>query len=218
MGETRRIEAIHTLISTFVIAYVVAIEKLLMTNTVISPYADQLLAFLTSIGFYRILFIIAFWIANRNAFALRLLWGKEYVHGLWTYSYDFKGEKRFGIWRIVQTIYGVSITGYGLDAQKKIRSTFKSITPLINNQGLYEIVFLRTITSQPDRQHIAKATLYLDTFKKGRLHAAPTVIRSQSLIFGGLESGMTHIDVIARKHDNAVSEDQIVAEVDTSKA
>lgn len=155
---------------------------------------------------------------NRSNFLLKFLWGKEYINGIWTYSYELNGERRFGVWRIAQDVYGVSITGYGLDKHKKIRSTSKSITPLFNNQGLYEMTFLRTVVTAPDRQHIAKTTFYLDNFKRGKLHSAPKVMRAQSIIFGGPEGGTSHVDVLARKQDGAETEEEAVARIDVRKA
>jgi hypothetical protein len=218
MNTTARLESLHIIISTIVITYVAAIQKLFATNVLIDPYVDQLVAWTTSLGFYRFLWVIALWLANHNTRVLKLLWGSEYIHGIWTYSYEFNGERRYGIWRIIQTVNHVSITGYGVDDNHKMRSTFKSITPLVNNQGMYEIVFLRTVVTDPDRQHIAKTTLYLDTLSKGRLHAAPKVIRSQTIILGGPESGISHVDVVVRKQEGAASEDDIVASLCRSNA
>lgn len=115
----------------------------------------------------------------------------------------------------MQNIEGVSITGYGLDHDLKIRSTFRSISPLFKNQGVYEILSLRSIVSEPDRQHVTKTTLFFDNFKKGAFNSAPTTIRAQTLILGGAESGMSHVDVCVTKQKGAVSETEILSDLRT---
>lgn len=207
----QRTERLHILISIIVIAYLVVIQEFLAKNVLFNPLADQIFVFLTSIGFYRLLVIFVFWLANRSNLILRMTWGKEYLNGIWTYKYDIDGKEYMGIWRISQSLYDVSITGYGLDEDLKIRSTFRSITPLFRNQGLYEIVFLRSIVSEPDRQHIAKTSLFFDNFKRGRLMSAPNTIRAQTLILGGPESGTSHVDIRVIKHGRATSEQEVLA-------
>jgi hypothetical protein len=207
----QRVESLHALVSVVVISYVVLIQKHLAAVTIFDPYLDQAFALLTSIGFYRILILAGFFITNRSNTMLRLLWGKEYINGIWTYAYEIGGQRRYGIWRIYQTIEGVSITGYGLDAELKIRSTFRSISPLFSNQGLHEIIFLRGIVSDPDRQHVAKTTIFLDNFRRGRFTSAPRALRAQTVILGGPETGTSHIDVCATKQEGVASEHQALA-------
>jgi hypothetical protein len=145
---------------------------------------------------------------------LKLYWGRLYLAGLWSYTYKKRGESKsyFGVWRFEQDLFKTSVVGFGLDENFEERSTVRSVTDLIENRGLYEIVNLRRDSVDPGREYYSTTAMTFDRNERSIFARHPIKIRAQTIIYGGALTGDIHKDVFI-KHENAKSEDDVIDEL-----
>jgi hypothetical protein len=101
------LEKVNILILLVTITYIMALSSLLSTIDDIPTQVAWLITFLTSVGLFRLLIILVYWLINRSDLLLALYHREKFVKGLWTYSYEANGKCHSGIWRISQ---GVALT------------------------------------------------------------------------------------------------------------
>jgi hypothetical protein len=146
-----------------------------------------------------LLIILVYWLIRPPTRCWPLYHQGRFLKGLWTYRYEVDGVPHMGIWRISQDLASISITGYGIDAQGRIDSHFRSISQLFEHQGVEEIMFARTDTSSGD-EHFAKTTLYVDTLGRSNWRSGPTFMRATIYALRPRrEGGIRHADIILRR-------------------
>ena len=205
-------EKINIAILVATVSYIIAINDLLSRTGSIEPSTRWIITFLTSIGLFRLLFVLVFWIIKRSDTLLAIYHRERFLKGLWTYRYEIDGQAHLGIWRIGQDLSSISITGYGIDPSGKIDSHFRSISQLFEHQGVDEIMFSRTDNESGD-DHFAKTTLYIDRMSRPSWFSGPTFMRVQSVLYGFEEAGIRHADLILQRAEDGQSEAQIVQEL-----
>ena len=205
-------EKINIAILVATVSYIIAINDLLSRMDSIEPSTRWIITFLTSIGLFRLLFVLVFWIIKRSDTLLAIYHRERFLKGLWTYRYEIDGQAHLGIWRIGQDLSSISITGYGIDPSGKIDSHFRSISQLFEHQGVDEIMFSRTDNESGD-DHFAKTTLYIDRMSRPSWFSGPTFMRVQSVLYGFEEAGIRHADLILQRAEDGQSEAQIVQEL-----
>ncbi|MDJ0993875.1 MAG: hypothetical protein QNI90_09900 [Dinoroseobacter sp.] len=206
------LEKINIAILLVTISYVIAINTVLVQVDEIEPALRWFITFLTSVGLFRLLIILIFWVIRSSDTLLAIYHRGRFLKGLWTYEYEVNGETHIGIWRIAQDLSSISITGYGVDAKGQIDSHFRSISPLFEHQGVDEIMFART-DSASGEEHFSKTTLYVDWIGRSDWRSGPGFMRAQSVLYGHTEAGVRNADIILRRVERGESEAQIVKDL-----
>ncbi len=206
------LEKINIAILLATITYIIAINNLLTATGEISPALRWFITFLTSVGLFRLLIILIYWIVRASDTLLAVYHRGRFLKGLWTYRYEVEGVPHTGIWRIEQDLSSISITGYGIDARGRIDSHFRSISQLFEHQGVDEIMFARTDT-RTGEEHFAKTTLYIDRLGRPNWRSGPSFMRAQSVLYGHDEDGVRHADIVLRRAPPGNDEARIVDDV-----
>lgn len=206
------LEKVNIAILLATITYIITINSLLSGTDQIGPGLRWFITFLTSVGLFRLLIILTYWVIRSSDTLLAVYHRGRFLKGLWTYRYEVKGIPHQGIWRISQDLASISITGYGIDANGRIDSHFRSVSPLFEHQGVDEIMFARTDTVSGD-DHFAKTTLYVDKLGRPNWRSGPTFMRAQSILYGHEEGGVRHADIILLRAGRSQSEARIVEEM-----
>ncbi|MDX8351023.1 hypothetical protein [Cognatiyoonia sp. IB215182] len=208
------LEKVNIVILLVTISYIMALSNLLAGLDQIEPQMRWLITFFTSVGLFRLLILLIHWLIRSSDALLALYHRTRFLKGLWTYSYDVNGQRHYGIWRIAQDVASLSITGYGVDADGKMDSHFRSISQVFEHQGVDEIMFARTDIASGD-EHYSKSTLYIDPFSRRSWLSGPTDIRAQSVLYGSNEDGVRHAELVLRRADKGLSEAEIVEKLKT---
>lgn len=203
------LEKVNILILLVTISYIMAVSHLLSEIDDIQPHVGWLITFFTSVGLFRLLILLVYWLIHRSDALLALYHRNRFVKGLWTYSYDANGRRHFGIWRISQDVATLSVTGYGVDADGKMDSFFRSISQPFEHQGVDEIMFARTDIESGD-EHYSKTTLYIDPNSRRTWLSGPTDIRAQSVLFGYDEDGVRNAELVLQRVDKGLSEREVI--------
>lgn len=206
------LEKINLAILLATISYVIAINDALARVDQIEPAIKWFITFLTSVGLFRLLIILVYWLIRSSDTLLAIYHRGRFLKGLWTYRYDINGEQHMGVWRIAQDLSSISITGYGIDATGHIDSHFRSISQLFEHQGVDEIMFSRTDTESGE-DHFAKTTLYVDRSSRPNWRSGPGFMRAQSVLYGHSEAGARYADIILRRVEPGKSEAEIVEDL-----
>ena len=206
------LEKVNIAILLATITYIIAINNLLSAADQLDAGLRWFITFLTSVGLFRLLIILTYWVIRSSDPLLALYHQGRFLKGLWTYRYEVDGVPHMGIWRISQDLSSISITGYGIDTSGRIDSHFRSISQLFEHQGVDEIMFARTDTASGD-DHFAKTTLYVDRLGRPNWRSGPTFMRAQSVLYGHDEGGVRHADIILRRARPGLSEARIVEEM-----
>ncbi|MEL6782147.1 MAG: hypothetical protein AAFO51_07195 [Pseudomonadota bacterium] len=209
MSAMNILEKVNIIILLVTISYIMALSNLLSNINDIQPHVGWLITFFTSIGLFRLLILLVYWLINRSDALLALYHRNKFVKGLWTYTYEANGKTHFGIWRIFQDVASLSITGYGVGEDGKMDSHFRSISQPFEHQGVDEIMFARTDVASGD-EHYSKSTLYIDPLSRRSWLSGPTDIRAQSVLYGYEEDGIRHAELVLRRAEQGLSEREIV--------
>ncbi|WP_413720231.1 hypothetical protein [Silicimonas sp. MF1-12-2] len=208
------LEKVNILILLITISYIMALSNLLANIDDIQPQVGWLITFFTSVGLFRLLILLVYWLIRRSDALLALYHRNRFVKGLWTYGYEVNGKRHFGIWRISQDVASLSITGYGVDANGNMDSFFRSISQPFEHQGVDEIMFARTDIESGD-EHYSKTTLYIDPMSRRSWLSGPTDIRAQSVLYGYDEDGVRHAELVLQRAENSLSEREIIERLRT---
>jgi len=208
------LEKVNIFILLITISYIMALNNLLAGVDQIEPQMRWFITFFTSVGLFRLLILLIHWLIRSSDALLALYHRSRFLKGLWTYSYEVNGQQHYGIWRIAQDVASLSITGYGVDANGKMDSHFRSISQVFEHQGVDEIMFARTDIASGD-EHYSKSTLYIDPVSRRSWLSGPTNIRAQSVLYGYNEDGVRHAELVLRRADNGLSEAEIVEQLKT---
>jgi hypothetical protein len=209
--------------STIDVTVMLIVVTVAVTLQRIIPEVENSLLFVTvsvftARGVYELLIQGIYWAIRSSDRLLRLFWGRLYIAGVWSYTYELAGRKYRGVWHIEQDDRSTKVTGFGLQADMKLRTVVRSVSPLIEEQGAYFILNDRIefapgppVTVPVDAATAAeprfneseptysKTTLFFDG------HRAPRTMRAFTFIFGGPSNGQIHADVVFRKLDGCES-------------
>lgn len=203
------LEKVNILILLATISYIMALSNLLADIDGIRPQVRWFITFFTSVGLFRLLILLVYWLIHNSDALLALYHRNKFVKGLWTYSYEAHGKRHVGIWRISQDVTSLSITGYGVDDEGKMDSYFRSISQPFEHQGVDEIMFARTDIASGE-EHYTKATLYIDPLSSRSWWSGPADIRAQSVLYGYDEDGVRHAELVLQRAEKGISEREIV--------
>jgi hypothetical protein len=214
---TERIQRLNLVVLIIVVLYTISIERILLNAQVTSPVVTALFTFLTSVGFYRILLEIVFFLIGNLEFFLRIYWGKIYVNGLWSYSYTLEGHDvtdktvYIGIWRFEQNLYETKVVGFGLTNEFVPRSRVRSVTDMICYNGAYEFVNMRNDSIDALNEFYSRTTMFFE-LSKNRFFRYPIRMRGKTIMYGGPLSGRVCNNVFIR-HESARTEEDVIEEL-----
>jgi len=203
------LEKVNILILLVTISYIMALGNLLSSIEYMQPQVRWMITFFTSIGLFRLLILLVYWLINRSDALLALYHRNKFIKGLWSYSYEVNGQRHFGVWRVAQNVASMSITGYGVDAYGRMDSHFRSISQVFEHQGVDEIMFARTDIESGD-EHYSKLTLYIDPLSRRSWLSGPTDIKAQSVLYGYEEDGVRHAELVLRRAGKGLTERDVV--------
>ena len=203
------LERVNIAILLVTISYIITLDNFLADIDEISLQMRWFITFFTSVGVFRLLILLIYWMIRRSDLLLSVYHRNRFLKGLWTYSYEANGKRHFGIWRIAQDVTGLSITGYGVNENGTMDSHFRSISQIFEHQGVDEIMFARTDVESCD-EHYSKSTLYIDPHSRRSFLSGPTEIRAQSVLYGYEEDGVRHAELSLRRAEKGLSENEIV--------
>ena len=169
------------------------------------------LTLLSATGLYLILIKLLLTIISNVDFFMKMYWGELYLNGFWSYEYTREGKKYFGIWRIIQDLDSIRIMGLGLNDDFLPRTTVRSISPLISEQGIYYVLNVKSELASTDGFIIpvySKTTLTLGARKT--IFSLVTNIRATTEVYGGKSNGHLHSDVLFSKHLDVKSEEDVI--------
>ena len=208
------LEKVNILILLVTISYIMTLSNLLSNIDDIQPQVRWLITFFTSVGLFRLLILLVYWLIHSSDALLALYHRNKFLKGLWTYSYEANGKRHFGIWRISQDVASLTITGYGVDEGGKMDSHFRSTSQPFEHQGVDEIMFARTDLAVGD-EHYSKSTLYIDPLSRRSWLSGPTEIRAQSVLYGYEEDGVRHAELDLQRAERGLTEREIVERLRT---
>ncbi|MFN3172300.1 MAG: hypothetical protein ACE37E_16550 [Hyphomicrobiales bacterium] len=206
------LEKINMAILLATISYVIAIDTVLAGFSDLPTQMRWFITFLTSVGLFRILIVLVYWVITSSNALLALYHRGRFLKGLWTYAYDVDGKRHVGIWRVSQDLASISITGYGFDGNGAIDSRFRGISQIFAHQGVDEIMFART-DARSDSEHFSKTSLYIDGTSRSSLVSGPKLMRAHSILYGFEEDGARQADIVLKKAPAGKSEAEIVEEL-----
>ncbi|MFN3262146.1 MAG: hypothetical protein ACE37J_16460 [Pikeienuella sp.] len=96
------LEKVNIAILLATITYIIAINSLLSATEQIGPGLRWFITFLTSVGLFRLLIILVYWLIRVSDTLLAVYKQGRFLKRLWTYSYEIAGIPHIGIWRISQ--------------------------------------------------------------------------------------------------------------------
>lgn len=176
----------------------------------------QLVVIISAKGFYELVIVFIYWCINHNPLLLHAVWGALYLKGFWSYTYTLGGVEYFGVWEIDQDIDGHRVVGNGLDSQLHVRTIVRSVSPLIEEQGGFYFINIRNELHNENARVLSKTTLLLDRPSKfwGRVRS----MRATTEVFGGPSDGQLHPDVVFKKHFNASSIEDVIAQLNIDRS
>ena len=175
------------------------------------------ITFLASTAFYEILFRVFVYLFSNVLFLKKVIWGNLFLDGYWLYTYEIKGEKKYGAWCIKQDYNTTEVKGFGIAKDGTRRSDVQSVSQLLKRGNDYEIVNMRRDVIEGafgDNFNYSKTTLHLHSRKTFcNLFNYPTTITGVTIVYGGELSGNRHGKLIFTKSETAESENDIEEEV-----
>lgn len=139
----------------------------------------------------------------------KLYWGSLYLDGLWSYTSYSNGVDYFGVWRIEQDSLGIRVVAFGLDEQLRRRSTVKSVSDLLGDNGVFEIVNVRWDLAGGVRQQYSRSVLVPDLPVRHGIFRYPDVIRGETIIYGGADDSSVASNLRLRRRD-CRTEDELI--------
>lgn len=203
------LEKVNIAILLVNVFYIMALSNWLAEVEALRPMVRRFITFFISIGLFRLLILLIYWLIHRSEALLALCHRNRFLKGVWTCCYEANGKLHYGIWRIAQDVSSLSITGYGIYSSGKMDSHFRSISQVFEHQGVDEVMFARTDIASGD-EHYSKSTLYIDPLSRRSWLSGPTDIRAQSILYGHDEDGVRHAELVLRRAEKDLSESEVV--------
>lgn len=208
MPSSKR-ETLNNLVLLAVLLFALTINKIRPELQDSAWYVP--LSMLTATGAYVFAIRAIYFAVAHSDLLLRFYWGRLFLSGYWSYEYTRNGKNYSGIWKFEQDLDTIHVIGSGLNERFSPRTIVRSVSPLIQDQGVYWVLNVRTELdsgSGPIIPVYSKTTLMLDS-QKG---LSPVVtMRAITEIYGGSSSGHVHPDVLFHKHIKAKSYEDVIA-------
>lgn len=183
-----RIRRLHSVALLIILTYAVWIARVLAVKTFVNPYVDTFVAFITSVSFYQFIVSILCGIVEKFPLLMKIYWGKQYIHGFWSYWYvlenDESKEIHFGLWEIEQDLYSTSVVGFGLSNNYEIRSNVRSVTDFIDMDNCLEVINRRCDVQDSSKEVFSRTTMFFELERKGIIRC-PYRMKGKTYVYGG---------------------------------
>jgi hypothetical protein len=182
-------------------------------QTTFGAYYPYVFILASLIGYDLILKALIYAIDHLGIFK-KLYWGPLYLEGLWSYTSCSKETEFFGIWRIEQDVFETKVVAFGLDQNFRRRSTVKSVSDLLGEKGVFEIINERWDLEVGVRKQFSRTVLVPD--KAVRHHVVfryPDVLRGETIIYGGSEDSFIASDLRMKRRVDCATEDDLIAKL-----
>ena len=209
MNSRARFKAVCASVFALTVSVTLAANKALDFAVLFGRWAPLVLLILSLLGYGIILETILKAI-DRSAVLKKLYWGGHYLDGLWSYTSFSAGIEYFGIWRISQDSLGVRVVAFGLDDQFRRRSTVKSVSDLLGQDGVFEIINSRWDITDGVRTQYSRTVLVPDTPVRHGLFTYPDFIRGETIIYGGRDDSTIASDLRMRRRSDCKTEEELV--------
>lgn len=195
-------------------AIMLLVVFLAMQARVVLPDLDkspviQAIVIVSSKGVYELLIRGIYWLIDNSEFLMRVYLGHLYLRGLWSYEYTIDGRVFFGVWEFLQTAGSCQVVGNGLDADFRVRTIVRSVSPLIEEQGAYFVLNARNELTNGNARVFSKTTLLLDHPR--RAWGLVRSMRATTEVFGGPSDRQLHPNVVFTRHPKAQSIEDVAA-------
>jgi hypothetical protein len=212
--RTERLNTVNYVVLGLIIAYTIAAQNFVLAKPILGKFFDPAFVFATSIGFYNLIMKAAFFLISNVDILLRIYWGKLFLHGFWSYTYtvdsgaDAEDKIYFGVWRFEQSLYDTKVVGFGLTDDFRVRSRVRSVSDLLKNGEMYEIVNIRSDSIESAVDNYSRTSMFLE-LSKSFIFRYPNKIRGKTVVYGGIYSGRVYNTVFTRHIDAKTEEDVI---------
>ncbi|HMG46576.1 MAG TPA: hypothetical protein VK614_03850 [Allosphingosinicella sp.] len=214
----KRIRVLNSFALAIVVGYTGLASSFIAKQTVVDPFIDAAFVFLTSVGFYHIVIDIIYTAVGSIRPLLFLYWGKEYVDGLWAYSYTIEGDTTntiyFGLWRFEQDLYETKVIGFGLSDEFTARSRVRSVSDIMRDGSQCEFLNIRSDSVEPSGDYYSRTLMYFE-FSRRFLFKYPVRMRGKTVMYGGPRNGLVTNNYFIR-HPKARTEQDVIDELRAS--
>ena len=212
--KSERLNSLNYVVLSVVVIYTIFAQKFVIAKPILGAYFDPAFVLLTSVGFYNLLLKFMFFLFTNVPFLLQIYWGKIFVHGYWSYTYTVDGPTDaedkifFGVWRFEQSLYDTKVVGYGLHEDFRVRSRVRSVSDLIRNGEMYEIINIRSDSIESAVDNYSRTSMFFEMNRRS-LFKFPEIIRGKTVVYGGVYSGRVY-NTVFRRHNNAKTEQDVI--------
>jgi len=205
----RRLNAIALAVT---LTYALAAVQLVSKKTIVSPVVDAIFVYVTSAGFYKLIVDVLFRAVASSQILMRIYWGRLHIAGLWSYVYTVDGSPDktifFGVWRFEQNLYGTLVVGFGLTDDFQVRSHVRSVTDLLENGKVCELVNVRTDSVDSRSEYYSRTTMFFE-LSRSRMFRRPDRMRGKTYVYGGPLTGRICTNSFLRHNDARTEQDVI---------
>jgi hypothetical protein len=217
MNSRARFKAVCATVFAITVSVTLAVNNAYDFTTLFGGYSPLVLLILSLFG-YGVVLEAALFAINTSSPLKKLYWGSLYLDGLWSYTSFSDGREYFGIWRIEQDSLGIRVVAFGLNDEFRRRSTVKSVSDLLGDSGVFEIVNARWDLTFGVRTQYSRTVLVPDKSVRHGLFSYPDVIRGETIIYGGDDDSSIASDLIMRRRSDCSTEDELIAALRTERA
>lgn len=209
---TQRVRRLNAIALAVALTYGLLALEFVGSRTVVSGPVDFIFVYVTSAGFYQLIVEVIFKTVESSSKLMRLYWGHLHVAGLWSYVYTVEGDASgtvyFGVWRFNQDLHRTSVVGFGLTALFKVRSHVRSVTNMVENDHVCEVVNIRSDSVDAASEYYSRTTMFFEQ-SPDRFLAHPSRMRGKTFVYGGPLTGRVCNNSFLR-HETARTEQDVI--------
>jgi hypothetical protein len=212
----QRLKRLNAIALAIALTYAFFALSYVSKKQVVSPLVDFLFIYVTSVGFYQFIINLIYHLVETSPLLMRFYWGSFHVSGLWSYIYTVEGTPEdntvyFGLWRFEQDLYKTRVVGFGLTDNFRPRSHVRSVTDVVNNSGVYEVINIRSDSVDSRSEYYSRNTMFFELDRK-RIFRRPIRMRGKTFVYGGPLTGRICNNSFIR-HEAARTEQDVIDEL-----
>lgn len=214
-----RTKILNRIILAITVSMAILIQRNGFSITRFSPWVDLLLAIFAPLISYSLISNFTFSFLNKSTTFQKIIWGRNYLQGFWTYtSIDDEGNRFLGVWRIDQDTDGASVIAFGLDNNTLFKRTrVRSIGHIYEFNRLLEVINERVDWEFSKIASYSKTTMSADMPERDGLFKYPFIMRGETWIYGGPRDGTVTKNVIFKKYVGVKSEAALIKKIADEK-
>jgi hypothetical protein len=167
---------------------------------------------------YDFLYTVSIKAIDSNSVLKKIYWGSLYLDGLWSYTSRSSAEEFFGVWRIDQSVLGIKVVAFGLDNEFRRRSTVESVSDVLGEDGVFEVINSRWDLSEGVRQQFSRTVLVPDQAIRHWVFSYPDIIRGETMIYGSSLDGSIAYDLRMKRRRDCRTEDELIAKLQQERS